>query len=143
MSWVLKGNGGINSTLEDMYKWYVALKRNKVLSQSLTDELTSPYILAKDGGPSYYAYGWAIDNSDRNTKIVSHKGGNRVFFHDFIWVQEEDALILFSTNAVNDRIENLAWRIEKMLFNESYLAPPIKKNAHFMVYTHHHSKCRF
>ena len=95
MSWVLKGNGGINSTLEDMYKWYVALKRNKVLSQSLTDELTSPYILAKDGGPSYYAYGWAIDNSDRNTKIVSHKGGNRVFFHDFIWVQEEDALILF------------------------------------------------
>ena len=133
MSWVLKGNGGIHSTQEDMYKWYKALKENKVLSKSLTEVLTTPYVIERESGSSHYAYGWAIFTSDRNTKVVSHNGGNRVFFHEFIWLSEEDIVIIFSTNASSREVE-VTWRIERMIFDENYQADPIKKNLQLLVF---------
>lgn len=132
VTWTLKGNGGIHSTIEDMFKWYKALKTNKILSQSLFKKLTTPYILEYENQSSYYAYGWAIYNSDRNTKIISHNGGNSIFFHDFIWLPEEDVIIILFTNAASREAE-VAWPIEKMIFNENYKAAPIKKNLHHLV----------
>ena len=75
VSWALKGNGGINSTLEDMYKWSLALKTNKILSKELTEKLTKPYIKENEDGNSHYAYGWSIFNTKRNTKRTTHNGG--------------------------------------------------------------------
>jgi len=132
VSWILKGNGGINSTTEDMFKWYKALKTNKILSKSLLSTLTTPYILEYEGKSSYYAYGWAIYNSIRNTKIISHNGGNRIFFHDFLWLPEEDVVIIFFTNASSSEVE-VAWPIEKMIFDKNYTPEPIKKNSFFAV----------
>lgn len=127
VTWTLKGNGGIHSTTGDMYKWYKALKTNKVLSEASFKRLTTSYVLEYEGGSSYYAYGWAIFNSDRNTKIISHNGGNRVFFHDYIYLPEEDVVIILFTNASSREVE-VAWPIEKLFFNEAYEVTPIKKN---------------
>ncbi|MBG6128907.1 CubicO group peptidase (beta-lactamase class C family) [Aquimarina sp. EL_43] len=132
VSWTLKGNGGIHSTPEDMYKWYLALKSNTILSKSLTKILTTPYTPEQESRSSHYAYGWAIFNSDRNTKIVSHNGGNHIFFHDFIWLPKEDVVIIFFTNATSREVE-LAWPIEKMIFNADYQPKPIKKNLSFFI----------
>jgi len=120
VSWALKGNGGINSTLEDMYKWYGALKTNKVLSKGLTEKLTRPYIKENEDGNSHYAYGWSIFNTTRNTKRITHNGGNGVFFHDFIWLPEEDVAIIYFTSAFTQQIMDVAWYIENMLFDASY-----------------------
>ncbi len=128
VSWALKGNGGINSTLEDMYIWYIALKTNKVLSKVSTEILTSPYILEYAGGKSHYAYGWAIYNTARNTKSITHNGGNGVFFHDFIWLPEEEVSILYFSSAFTQQIMDVAWDIEKMLFDASYIPKPIKED---------------
>ncbi len=133
VTWTLKGNGGIHSTTGDMYKWYKALKTNKILSKSLFKKLTTSYVLEYEGGSGYYAYGWAIYNSDRNTKIISHNGGNRVFFHDYIWIPEEDVVILLFTNAASREVE-VAWPIEKMIFNSTYKAKPIKKNLFHLTF---------
>lgn len=126
--WILKGNGGINSTIEDMFKWYKALKENKVLPKSLTEQLTTPYIAEDEEESSYYAYGWAITNSARNTKIISHNGSNGIFFFDFIWSLDEDLAILFVTNAFSRPIGGVAWILEKMLFDQSYNPKEIKKD---------------
>lgn len=127
VTWTLKGNGGIHSTTEDMFKWYQALKTNKILSQALFDKLTMPYTLEREGGSSKYAYGWAIYKSDRNTKIISHNGGNQIFFHDYIWLPEEDVVIILFTNGSSKEAE-VAWPIKKMIFDTAYTANPIKKN---------------
>jgi len=126
ISWVLKGNGGFNSTVGDMYKWYIALKTNKVLSKELTKILTTPYILEYENGSSHYAYGWAIFKTDRNTKRITHNGSNGVFFHDFIWLPEEDVAIIYFTNAFTQQIMDIAWYIEAMLFNKNYKPSAIK-----------------
>ena len=133
IAWALKGNGGIHSTPNDMYKWYKALKENKILSKSMFKKLTTPYIPENENGSSHYAYGWAIDQSNRNTKIITHNGGNRVFFHDFIWLFEEDVLIILFTNASSKEVE-VAWSIEKMIFEKDYQPKLIKKNLHLLVF---------
>jgi CubicO group peptidase (beta-lactamase class C family) len=133
VTWTLKGNGGIHSTTGDMYTWYEALKTNTILSKASFERLTKSYVLEYEGGSSYYAYGWAIFNSDRNTKIISHNGGNRVFFHDYIYLPEEDVVIILFTNASSREVE-VAWPIEKMFFNESYEVKPIKKNLFNVVF---------
>jgi len=125
VSWSLKGNGGINSTLEDMYKWYLALKTNKVLSKELTELLTSPYMPESEDATSYYAYGWTIFNTDRNTKRITHNGGNGIFFHDFIWLPKEDVTIIYFSNAFTQQIMDVAWYIEDMLFDGSFEPRPI------------------
>lgn len=127
VTWNLKGNGGIHSTTGDMYKWYKALKANTILSQTMFKKLTTSYVREYQDGSSYYAYGWAIYHSDRNTKIISHNGGNQVFFHDYLYLPEEDVVIILFTNASSREVE-VAWPIEKMIFNESYKPEPIKKN---------------
>ena len=127
ITWSLKGNGGIHSTTEDMFKWYKALKSNKILSNALFEKLTTPYVKETEDGSSHYAYGWAIYTSDRNTKIISHNGGNSIFFHDYIWLPEEDVVIILFTNTSTREVE-VAWPIEKMLFDSTYTPKPIKKN---------------
>lgn len=132
VTWTLKGNGGIHSTTKDMYKWYQALKTNKILSKSLFEKLTTPYVLMRKNKSYYYAYGWVIYNSDRNTKIISHNGGNAIFFHDFIWMPEEDIVIILFTNATSREVE-VAWPIQKMIADESYQVRPIKKNLQYLT----------
>lgn len=133
ISWVLKGNGGIQSTQEDMFKWYKALKSHTILSKASTKILTTPYIQEQEGSDeSFYAYGWAIFNSDRNTKIVTHNGSNGIFFHEFMWLPEEDVVIIFSTNAYSSEVE-VTWKLEKMLFDKQYTPKPIKKSPYFLV----------
>lgn len=133
ISWSLKGNGGIQSTQEDMFKWYNALKSNTILSKAFTKLLTTAYIQEQEGSDeSFYAYGWAIFNSDRNTKIVTHNGSNGIFFHEFMWLPKEDVVIIFSTNAYSREVE-ITWKLEKMVFDEGYNPEPIKKSPYFLV----------
>ncbi len=134
ISWGLKGNGGIQSTQEDMYKWYKALKSNTILSKSSTELLTKPYIQEQQGSDeSFYAYGWAIFNSKRNTKIITHNGSNGIFFHEVMWLPKEDVVIIYSTNAYSPEVE-ITWQLEKMVFDKSYTPKPIKKNPFFLVF---------
>lgn len=133
VTWTLKGNGGILSTTQDMFKWYHALKNNTILPKELFKKLTTPYILEYEGQSSYYAYGWAIYTSDRNTKIISHNGGNQIFFHDYIWLPEEDVVIILFTNASSKEVE-VAWPIEKMIFDKTHKVAPIKKNLYDLTF---------
>lgn len=128
IAWPLKANGGINSTQEDMYKWYLALKNNTVLNNRSTEKLTAPHILDYQGESTYYGYGWAIFQSDRGTKIIAHNGFNGVSYYEFIWFPEEDAVILFSTNSSTREASRIPFELEKMLFDEKYKAEPISKN---------------
>jgi len=133
VTWTLKGNGGIHSTTGDMFKWYQALKTHKILSRSLFEKLTTPYILEHESGSSHYAYGWAIYNSKRSTKIISHNGGNQIFFHDYIWLPEENVVIILFTNVSSKEVE-IAWPIEKMIFDREYKVEPIKNNLYVLTF---------
>lgn len=128
IAWTLMANGGINSTQEDMYKWYLALKNNTVLNNASKKKLTTPHILEYEGESSYYGYGWALFQSYRDTKVITHNGYNGINYYEFVWFPEEDALILFSTNSSTQESIRIPSELEKMLFDKSYKAQPISKN---------------
>ena len=128
IAWTLKANGGINSTQNDMYKWYLALKNNKVLTKTSMDKLTAPHVAEDEEKSSHYGYGWTIYQSSRNTKTITHNGFNGVSYYDFIWFPVEDILILFATNTSTREASIIPYEIEKMLFEPYYTPKPISKN---------------
>ncbi len=140
ISRVLIGNGGINSTQEDMFKWYLALRSNKVLSVAATKKLTTPYILEFEGETSYYAYGWVIFKTPRGTDMVAHDGSNATFFYDFRWLPEEDVAILYATPSFTRNIGGMAWWVDKMFFDETYTPKPVEVDfvSTLLDFTHHY-----
>lgn len=68
------GDGGINSTVNDLLKWDRALYTNKLLSKKKINEMFNITIL-NDNTQAKYGYGWQIENHDEFGKIVYHGGG--------------------------------------------------------------------
>lgn len=132
ISWHLKGNGGILSNPSDLYKWYIALKENTIISKKSFEQLTFPYVKENESGDSQYAYGWTIMNSDRNTKIIAHNGSNGVFYADFVQLPVENTVIIYMTNELRYDTQIVAWEIEQLLFKENYtpIVPKMKSIKH-------------
>lgn len=132
ISWHLKGNGGILSNPSDLYKWYKALRENKIISKKSFEQLTFPHIKENESGDSHYAYGWTILNSDRNTKIIAHNGSNGVFYADYIQLPEENTVIIYMTNELRYDTQIVAWEMEQLLFKEDYnpIVPKMKSIKH-------------
>ena len=95
----LKGNGGILSTTEDLYKWHWALLGEEILSSEAKKKYYGKHIREGADADSFYGYGWAIFPTPRNTDLVAHNGGNGIFFADFWRYLEEDITIIVMTNS--------------------------------------------
>lgn len=100
--WHLKGNGGILSTLGDMHQWYVALLGDRILSAEAKRKFYTPRLRSGENENSYYAYGWDVSKTDRNTRQVWHNGTNHIFYADVVRYLDdgrpEEAMRLFEMN---------------------------------------------
>jgi len=92
-------------------------------------------VAENDRATSHYGSGWAMFNSDRDSKVVTHNGSNGIYFADFIRFIHEDVVIIYLTNTIlgNDK-ENVGWEISKMIFNPKYEANPVSKNMYELVF---------
>jgi tetratricopeptide (TPR) repeat protein len=132
--WYSIGKGDIHSTIEDLYKWHVALKNNVVLTSKTKEIQETPYVAENDKMTSYYGYGWAISQSNRDTKIVAHNGSNGLYFADFVRFIDDDVVVIYITNAfLGSESENVAREIGKMIFDSNYTATPISRNIYELV----------
>ncbi|WP_273273310.1 serine hydrolase [Maribacter polysiphoniae] len=120
-------NGGVHSTNNDMYKWYQALKTNKILSQESFEKLTKPYVAEYEDESSHYAYGWTVFKTKRDTKVITHNGFNGISYNEFVWFPDEDVVILFSSNAFVRPIGGMTREIENMLFDKTYIPKKLPK----------------
>ena len=97
-SWNLRANGGILSTVGDLFKWQRALKGEAVLSTSAKTKLFHPHVREEPDSDSFYGYGWTISQTSRGTKVMKHNGSNAIFYADFRWYVGEDILIVIASN---------------------------------------------
>jgi CubicO group peptidase (beta-lactamase class C family) len=82
--WNLKGNGGMQASVEDMYAWYRALSRGPIIDDRMRQALLTPHARRDDGVA--YGYGWFLRvRDDGQVEQVSHTGGDGVFFAAFVW----------------------------------------------------------
>src|SRR5258706_4380989 len=117
------GDGGICSTVEDLFKWDKALYTNKLASQSLLTQAFESTVLS-DGSKSFYGWGWMI-KSDSAKKIVYHTGGSggyRTYIERDL--NSHNAIIIL-TNIENSPRREISQAIENIFNNEPYELPKI------------------
>jgi len=133
--WYSIGKGDIYSTTEDLYKWHLALQNNKVLSKKSLKMIETPHVAENAEESSHYGYGWAIFNSKRGTKIVTHNGSNGIYFANFIRFIEDDLVVIVLSNTILNRdSEDVSWNIAKMIFDFNYTPKPVTKLSYELVY---------
>ena len=126
--WYLKANGGIHSTIHDMYRWHLALAGDTILSKDAKAKLFTPYVKEGPNADSYYAYGWAVFTTPRKTKLIAHNGGNGVFFADFRRYVDENVVIYAQSNA-EVPATNVTNIVPTIVFGGAYTLPPAVVNV--------------
>ena len=133
--WYSIGKGDIHSTVEDLYKWHVALKNNVVLTSKTRLVQETPYVAENVKKTSFYGYGWAISQNNRDTKIVAHNGSNGLYFADFVRFIDDDVVVIYITNVfLGQESENVAREIGKVIFDSNYTTTPISKNIYELIH---------
>ncbi len=122
MYWNLMGNGGILSTVEDLYKWHLALESNTILDKKAKAKHYAKHIKENENGDSFYGYGWSIVPTSKDKNLITHNGGNGIFFTDFWRFPDEDTVIILMTNGLKREFYRLAEEINETLRNPKYVS---------------------
>lgn len=95
----VRGDGGIYSTLGDLYKWNQALVNYTIIPKSYLDEAWTPGVL-NNGESTTYGFGWGIQSKPGEPKIVNHSGG-WVGFATFLYneVDANNGFVLLTNNS--------------------------------------------
>lgn len=112
----LRGNGGIMSTVLDMHKWYQAIKNHTVLSKKATKKYMAKHIQEGNDGNIYYGYGWVTEKRP-GREITWHTGGND-FFNNYIgFYIKEDLMIMVAGNN-GEGADRCARQIDRIMHGE-------------------------
>jgi len=70
------GDGCVNSTIGDLFKWDRALISNKLVSKASLDEMLSPLVqTSPSDSTSFYGFGIGVQPTSEKGKVISHTGG--------------------------------------------------------------------
>jgi CubicO group peptidase (beta-lactamase class C family) len=118
------GDGGVNSTVNDLLIWDRALYSNKLLTK---EDMKAVFELAtlKDGAKRNYGFGWGIEENADFGKIANHDGGwpGYVTFIDRHITNDKTIIIL--QNHSNVSIPSKA--IRSILYNKPLPVQKIRK----------------
>jgi CubicO group peptidase (beta-lactamase class C family) len=107
------GDGGIISTVEDLYLWDKALFENKILSSASRDKMFSPLKL-NNGTTTNYGYGWDIN--ENNSNIVSHTGWLASFGAYNQFDKETAYYIILLSNQIRPELMDLINKVNGELY---------------------------
>lgn len=134
--WHLRGNGGILSTTEDLAKWSIALRGNKILSSEAKKKLHHPRLRKNETDNPYYAYGWDVLKTDRNTFIARHNGTNNIFYADMHRYIDERLTIIHIVNKGIPSFVDVNNQIARTIFEPGYVpAIPNAENKENQVFS--------
>lgn len=110
----LRGNGGIMSTVLDMHKWYKAIKNNTVLSKAATKKYLAKHMLIREG--RHYGYGWITEQKE-GREIIWHTGGND-YFMNYMGFYPDKGLMFFVGCNTGKNPTPYAQKVDEILHGE-------------------------
>jgi len=117
------GDGCVNSTTGDLFKWDRALYSNKLVSKATLDEMLSPLVQTNPADSnSFYGFGVAVQPKSDKGKVVSHTGG-WPGYHTMIVrrTDRDETMIILSNNEANLPFFRAA--VESILDDETLVMP--------------------
>jgi CubicO group peptidase (beta-lactamase class C family) len=116
----IPGDGGMYSTVDDMFKWDRALYTDKLVGQSALVEAFSPEKVEQ--GASTYGFGWNIVDENGN-KYLWHQG-SQAGFRAFIGRRLTDRVtVIMLTNKGNSKRQDINAAIQNILADKPYVLP--------------------
>ncbi|HBB95025.1 MAG TPA: serine hydrolase [Blastocatellia bacterium] len=117
------GEGGIYSTVADLFKWDLALYTEKLVRHATLDEAFTRGNL-NDGSSTSYGFGWAIAEYNGET-IYAHAGRYGGFNTYIKRFPKERATIIFLTNHDFRNMGAIGNALINILHDESYTLPKL------------------
>jgi len=112
----LKANGGILTQASDLLLWSQSIMNNTVLDESTTAKYLYPHFEPTNIYDSY-GYGWGIENSNSENKLVVHGGASNLFTSD-LWIYPKKGItIIVLSNKFEESVYTIAGEISKFLLN--------------------------
>ena len=90
--WGYRGMGGIVTTVWDLYRWDVAMRAGKILSE----EARKKQVVPEQAG---YGLGCLVATTDRGTTRMEHSGSVSGYLCNIVRYVEDDALIVILGNS--------------------------------------------
>ena len=127
------GTGDIYTTVEDLFKFHIALTENKLLSKELTAEMFTPGMR-----PALYGFGWfnqnfkytAMDSVSANYHLGSTEG----FISFFIRIPETNSMIVILCNSAPTDFFGITKSLMKVLYNKPVvLKEPVHKTMENLI----------
>ena len=121
VQWVLLGNGGLHSTLDDMLAWHRALSGDDLFSPEIRRQMFTPHV--PEGGGTHYGYGWSIEQTPRG-KLITHNGGNGIFATDYLRFADDELMFVISSNRSEASSIAASRVVRRILYGQEYQMPP-------------------
>ncbi|MCG6187984.1 serine hydrolase domain-containing protein [Maribellus maritimus] len=109
------GDGGIISTVNDLYAWDKALFENKILTRESKNLMFAPTKL-ENGCDKYYGLGWDI--SEENNDVVSHTGNLASFGAYNQYDNTEGYFFVILSNQIRPELIDLLNEVDGVLYKK-------------------------
>jgi CubicO group peptidase (beta-lactamase class C family) len=121
------GTGDIYTTVEDLFKFHLALTNNTLLNKNLTDEMFTP-----GTRPARYGYGWFNQNfrytNTDSVKANYHLGSTEGFIGFYFRIPETNSMALILCNSAPTDYFGIIKSLIKVLYNKPVvLKAPVHK----------------
>jgi CubicO group peptidase (beta-lactamase class C family) len=117
------GEGGIYSSVDDLFKWDQALYTEQLVSHATLDEALAPARLS-DGSSSNYGFGWGIGTYN-GEPAVSHAGREGGFNTYIKRLPAEHTAVIFLTNHGFRNMGAIGNPLLSILHDQSYSLPKL------------------
>jgi CubicO group peptidase (beta-lactamase class C family) len=116
----LPGDGGVYSTVDDLFKWDQALYTERLVHLSTLGEAFAPGKVRE--GTSTYGFGWNIEENG-GSKYLWHQG-NHAGFRAFIGRRLTDRVtVIMLTNKGNSKRLDINASVQNILADKPYVLP--------------------
>jgi CubicO group peptidase (beta-lactamase class C family) len=110
----VQGDGGIYSTLDDLFMWDQYLYNQKIVSPEQLQAAYSSGTL-NNGEETGYGFGWGIEKNPKGEKVLAHSGGwvgfSTYFYRD---ISEGNTIIVLTNNT--SRIGDVVGNLKKVMY---------------------------
>lgn len=117
MSWAYAA-GMLVSTVEDLNKWFFAVKSGNVISEKSLELAFKPHPLF-NGELTTYGYGWFIGDL-LGLKTIEHSGGINGFVSNEIYIPDYNYFIVVLTNSYSNKAKELSQKIAAIITNKNF-----------------------
>ncbi len=110
--------GSIMSNVDDLLKWQIAIRDNKLVKNESIRLAFTDYKL-NDGKPIHYGYGWGL-NDINGSSTIEHGGGIFGYTTNGIWLPKEDVYVVMLTNRDDVSPSDISTRLAAIAIGKPY-----------------------